>query len=197
VVLLVGYNDDDINPYWILLNSWGTAKGGRPNALLRMDMNMNYGCQFYYPATGRNFYSHLFMTLNLKFCPAEEVLTNDEEKMDILRKLRNRIMVKTMLGYSLITLYYRHAEEIYKILQANKKISMMTANVIEKIVEKARVLNSKGTLSINKELIVSILEIAKAINSKSSPELTMAIWQVKKEIRRGDIFKQLGIAISE
>lgn len=197
VALLVGYNDDAINPYWILLNSWGTAKGSRPNALFRMDMNINYGCRFYYPAMGMNFYSHILMTLNIKFCPAEEVLNNDKEKMNTLRTLRNTIIDKTLLGYSLITPYYRHADEIYKILRANKKINMMTANVVEKIVEKATALNSKGASSIDKELVESILEIAKAINLKSSPELSVVIGQVKKEIRRGDIFKQLGITISE
>ena len=46
-VLIVGYNDDDDNPdnhYWIVLNSWGTASGGRPNGLLRLKMRMNYDC---------------------------------------------------------------------------------------------------------------------------------------------------------
>jgi hypothetical protein len=42
-VLVVGYNDDDPgNPYWIMLNSWGTAGGRRPNGLLRVSMNLNY-----------------------------------------------------------------------------------------------------------------------------------------------------------
>jgi len=42
-VLIVGYNDDDpANPYWIVLNSWGTANGNRPNGLFRVAMNINY-----------------------------------------------------------------------------------------------------------------------------------------------------------
>ena len=45
--LIVGYNDDDPNPanhYWLVLNSWGTANGGRPNGLYRVPMNINYDC---------------------------------------------------------------------------------------------------------------------------------------------------------
>ena len=50
-ILCVGYNDDDVNPdnhYWSMLNSWGTAGGGRPNGLFRMKMNIDYDCQLDY-----------------------------------------------------------------------------------------------------------------------------------------------------
>jgi hypothetical protein len=42
-VLCVGYNmDDPANPYWIMVNSWGTAGGRRPNGIFRVAMNLNY-----------------------------------------------------------------------------------------------------------------------------------------------------------
>ena len=44
-VLCVGYNDDSPgNAYWIMLNSWGTADGERPNGTFRLDMDMEYDC---------------------------------------------------------------------------------------------------------------------------------------------------------
>jgi hypothetical protein len=62
-VVVVGYNDDNANPdlhYWIVLNSWGTAGGNRPNGLLRLKMNMNYDCSL--TSLG---YNHSFQTLNV------------------------------------------------------------------------------------------------------------------------------------
>ena len=42
-VLVVGYDDTDpANPYWIVLNSWGTANGQRPHGTFRLSMNLNY-----------------------------------------------------------------------------------------------------------------------------------------------------------
>jgi hypothetical protein len=57
-VLCVGYNDEDPeNAYWIMVNSWGTAYGGRPNGIFHLDMDMNYDCCSYDgPFTYDNFY---------------------------------------------------------------------------------------------------------------------------------------------
>ncbi len=42
-VLCVGYDDTDPdNRYWLMLNSWGTAGGRRPNGLFRVNMDMDY-----------------------------------------------------------------------------------------------------------------------------------------------------------
>jgi len=62
-VLCVGYNDDDPdNRYWIMLNSWGTAGGDRPNGLFRVDMDMNYSCTFW---DGGSWYSFYWQTLDI------------------------------------------------------------------------------------------------------------------------------------
>jgi hypothetical protein len=65
-VVIVGYNDDDADPanhYWIVLNSWGTASGNRPNGLFRLKMHMNYNCTL----AGISGFTRQFQTLNVTF----------------------------------------------------------------------------------------------------------------------------------
>ncbi|MBN1635166.1 MAG: hypothetical protein JW920_01555, partial [Deltaproteobacteria bacterium] len=51
--------------YWIILNSWGTSGGGRPNGLFRMAMHMNYDCTYFDdPDT---YYSLYWQTLDVSF----------------------------------------------------------------------------------------------------------------------------------
>ncbi|MCK4222122.1 MAG: C1 family peptidase, partial [Dehalococcoidia bacterium] len=60
-VLCVGYDDEDPhNPYWVMLNSWGTAGGNRPNGLFRVDMDMAYDCV-------NSGYSFYWQTLDVTF----------------------------------------------------------------------------------------------------------------------------------
>ena len=64
-VLCVGYNDDNpSNSYWIMVNSWGTAGGGRPNGIFRLDMDMDYGCMHY---DDRWFWNYYWQTLDVSF----------------------------------------------------------------------------------------------------------------------------------
>ena len=263
--LIVGYNDDDdANPYWIVLNSWGTANGNRPNGLFRLAMNMNYDCNFYYPDDGKNYYSFDFETLTVEFtggsnttttpgssttttigggcppeypidcygdatkcclqdypiccdgneyccpinypvcgegidegycftCPAGITLENDEAKLGVLREMRDSRMASSGLGASLIELYYEHADEISNVLLADEWLQIIAASVVGEIVEKSIALNNDEDVSMNQELIDGILEMADLINASASPSLKEAIKKVKKEIKRGDIFRQLGI----
>ncbi|MCX6001565.1 MAG: hypothetical protein NTY79_03400, partial [Chloroflexi bacterium] len=72
-VLCVGYNDDDPNNrYWIMLNSWGTAYGNRPNGLFRLNMNMNYDFK-----DSSGFNSYYWQTLDMTYtAPASITVTS-------------------------------------------------------------------------------------------------------------------------
>ncbi len=100
-------------------------------------------------------------------------------------------------GKSLIALYYEHAEEVSGILSENDNLKMMTANVVGEIAEKAAALNNNGEVGIDQELVKSILELADEISLSASPELKKAIKKVKQEIKKGDLFRQMGVAVTE
>lgn len=130
-------------------------------------------------------------------CVSPKVLDNDEVKIDVLREMRDTRMASTELGTSLIGLYYEHTGEISDILLADEELLVAAANVVNEIVEKALSLNNNGKVNINQELVESVVGLANVINEKASPGLKKAIKQVKREIKRGEIFRQLGITIND
>lgn len=69
-VVIVGYDDEAPNTadhYWIILNSWGTANGNRPNGLFRVPMYINYDCSY---SGNKNYKGPEIMTLNVTFNPS-------------------------------------------------------------------------------------------------------------------------------
>lgn len=66
-IMCVGYNDDAPEPYWLMLNSWGTANGNRPNGLFRMKMHMDYDTR----CAGS--YAFYWQTLDIDFGLSPEI----------------------------------------------------------------------------------------------------------------------------
>lgn len=81
-LLIVGYNDSDVDPanhYWIVLNSWGTADGIRPNGLFRIPMYMNYDCTYSYPPYTVDAFG--FATLDIDFSDSPPTITLDPQEI--------------------------------------------------------------------------------------------------------------------
>jgi hypothetical protein len=123
------------------------------------------------------------------------VLDNDETKLEILRETRATRLTRTALGQSLIDLYYKHSAEITDILRSDRNLQIIAANVVNNIAEKALSLNNNEKVNVDRALVKSILQVANAINKNASPSLRRAIKKVKKEIKRGTIFRKLGMTI--
>jgi len=65
-VLIVGYDTTDpANPYWIVLNSWGTT-ANRTDGTYRLNMSMNYDA-VYYSKEGTSYQQNTFQILNTEF----------------------------------------------------------------------------------------------------------------------------------
>jgi hypothetical protein len=76
-VVIVGYDETDAsNPYWIVLNSWGTAEGKKPNGLMRVGMDMDYSCQYQTDAAPYSLYALYFQTLDVTFSDAAQQNTS-------------------------------------------------------------------------------------------------------------------------
>jgi M6 family metalloprotease-like protein len=130
-------------------------------------------------------------------CPSEVALDSEVTKLAVLREMRDTRMAGSCKGKSLIDLYYEHAEEISGILLADQGLQMITANVLGEIVEKAAALNDNGEVEINRELVGNILKIAEEISANGGPVLKRAVKKIKREIKKGDLFRQIGVTVTE
>lgn len=76
-VVCMGYNDEEgtANDYWIMLNSWGTAGGNRPNGVFRVPMDINYECEL-------DDMSGLWDDYNLNFFILDVIFANSAPKAD-------------------------------------------------------------------------------------------------------------------
>ena len=126
-------------------------------------------------------------------CPSEQVLGGDDSQLDVLRETRDTRMRSTAKGQLLVDLYYEHAEEILKILSAHEVLMANAAVVINRIVEKAMLINTGQPVTIDQKLSDSILEVADAIEADASPELKITIKLVKNGIESESIFRELGV----
>jgi hypothetical protein len=68
-------------------------------------------------------------------CPSGVALNNDKTKLEVLKETRDTRLTRTALGQSLIDLYYKHYEEISDILLTDRDLQIITANVVNEIVQ--------------------------------------------------------------
>ena len=130
-------------------------------------------------------------------CVSALAVCGDGAKLDVLREMRDIRMARTVLGRSLIKLYYKHSLEMTSILLADEELLSFVTPVVSEIAEKAIAFNNYEKVSIDREFVDNILEVADLINEKASPELKAAIQRVKKQIKSGYIFRNFGISVND
>ena len=180
-VLCVGYNDDNPdNPYWIMVNSWGTAGSGRLNGIFRLDMNMNYDCVFY-DAVGEH-YSFYWQMLDIEYgAPGWEIayssLFDSPSDLEPLRQYRDEFLNKTPKGRLYTSLLYKRSEKALQVLLQNPEL-MMEANYLIDTNKDAviQALNGNEGVIYNTDEIVSFL---KAYARKSPPGLKLLANTIK------------------
>ena len=184
-VLCVGYNDNDPdNSYWIMVNSWGTAGGDRPNGIFRLDMNMDYDCVFY--SAGNRYYSFYWQTLDIDYeiewKTAYNGLFDSPSDLELLRQYRDEFLSKTKKGELYKRLLYKNSEEALQVLLANPELMMEANNLIDTNKDAVtQVLNGNEGVIYKTDEIVSFLK-AYAGKSKSSRGLKILANMIAREM---------------
>ena len=130
------------------------------------------------------------------WCPMSLALYENEDDLSSLRKFRDERLSSTPLGQDYINLFYKHSDEVTLILLLNPDLISHTAEAIGKLLPVVDSLIKGEGINVDMETIKEIDILLDGIDAEASPSLKVDINKIKKDINRGELFKQLGIIIS-
>ena len=120
-------------------------------------------------------------------CPIAFMLENDKEKINIIRKFRNEVLLKTQDGRRLVQFYYKHIPEIVRIMELNPDIENRAQSLLNILLQE---LNSGKKIDLGPEMIIRITDLCDDVSAKASNELGRFAQEIKKGVVNGLIFAE-------
>jgi C1A family cysteine protease len=115
--------------------------------------------------------------------------------IQLLRNVRDKFLVTTKTGRVYVNLLYKNSAEIASLLSKDKDLRVRTASVVEQLIpELASLLNGEEAV-MSLSMIYNVETLLDEFEVKASPGMKTAIKGVKRAIRKGVIFEQLGIKV--
>ncbi|MBW1823885.1 MAG: S8 family serine peptidase, partial [Deltaproteobacteria bacterium] len=118
-----------------------------------------------------------------------------QERLVHLRRFRDEKLLSNDTGKEYVDLLYNHSEEVDFLLEDNPDLSAYTAEVMDKLEPDATALLNGEEITISKELVGDIVALLDEFETEASPALKVTIRRVKRMVKRGTIFKLLGITL--
>ncbi len=115
-------------------------------------------------------------------CPAEAAL-QDRKTLAALRSFRDVVLDKSTTGKNYIKAYYRHADELTRILSANPECTRRFSTLLDKLAPELASLGTQNSLSVSAELKQESLSFIKALHDKASKKLQIVLRNLKNDIR--------------
>jgi hypothetical protein len=169
VVAIVGYNE--IENYWIVKNSWGTGWGESGWFKIR------YG----------QCYINSYPSYAVTVCPATATLEGESKESDLnlLRSLRDEILVTSPTGRDYLGLYYNCVPELTQLLLSDAELGGRTREMLEELMPGFRGLLDEGPgqeMVLSQELIAEIDALMGDFAAGAGPDLQAAIKQMRGQL---------------
>ncbi|MBW1856437.1 MAG: hypothetical protein JRJ00_17570, partial [Deltaproteobacteria bacterium] len=118
-----------------------------------------------------------------------------QQKLVNLRRFRDEKLLSSDTGKEYVDLLYNHSEEVDSLLEENPDLSAYTAEVMDKLEPETTALLNGEEITISKELVGDIVALLDEFEAEASPGLKFTIKRAKRMVKRGTIFKLLGITL--
>jgi hypothetical protein len=128
-----------------------------------------------------------------KMCAASLIFGNKSYEANLLRAIRDKILLRSEKGNRLSYQYYKHAAELLLIIRSNSDIFNDARDVIERLIpELEGILNGQG-VNIDNDTWHKINVLCDKIAHNASPEFEADIEQIKTDFNNGKLLGELGL----
>ena len=129
------------------------------------------------------------------FCPAQLVLKGQSSSLNMLRKFRNKVLVKNKIGEKYTNLYYRHAPELVSLIISNEEIREDSIAMISNIMPHIMALKEGKNVVLDQELVEEVEDFINTLEPYASPYLRKTLSMMRKDIRSKNTLYEFGVII--
>ena len=120
-----------------------------------------------------------------------------EEDLSLLRSFRDEVLVPHQDGRKYVELLYKNSEEILDLFIEDPFLTLEVGELIDGLLPGIEDLLGGGIMKLSTEEISRIESLLIQFEDEASPKLKATIRKVRRDIKKGNIFKQLGINVNK
>jgi len=122
---------------------------------------------------------------------------DEEEDISLLRSFRDEVLIPHQTANKYVELLYKNSEEFATLFLENPSLTADAGEVVADLLPGIRNILEGGVMRLSAKEISSIESLLIQFEKEASPRLKAAVRKVRRDIRKGNIFKQLGINVNK
>ena len=129
------------------------------------------------------------------FCPAQLILEGQSSSLNLLRKLRNKVLVKNKIGEKYTNLYYKHAPELVGLVIAHEAVREDSIAMISNVMPHIMALTQGKDVILDQELIEEIEDFIDTLGLYASSDLKKTLNSLRKDMKSKIVLYEFGVTI--
>jgi hypothetical protein len=130
-----------------------------------------------------------------EICCATKVMGEGNNNLNTLRAFRNRILIKTIVGYNYVYLYNKHSQELTDIFMQDEELQQRANMLIIRLMPAVISLLATGKTSMSEELVQGSIELIDELKAQASPALEKDLSRLMMDIHSGVILNTFNVGI--